>query len=720
MTKNDNQSTQTAGSDLGGLLGRMSEPLALYALDGRLLAASPAFRRLLGAGEDGSDLALPALLRGEKSVRAAMRKLGESQPDLTSHLILRTMDDETERPAEAILLAADEPRLLIRLEPPAAEGLPPSRALLESLPVGLLLVDQAGNVLGFNDPLAALLGLETDEWSGRQYTALFEHVAAGAAEPEVVLGSLRQAVVAIRERPVVEVPLADGDGAHLQFSFFPIWEQGGSVLDWGAWVQDASDLRDQLSWKLELLSILAHDLRTPLATLKGHATALLANYDRWSDTMVLEFLEAMDRGTDELVRQVERSLALTRVESGQLGLRPESIMPSDLVHGALERAAGALGDAEIEVHLPADLPKVRVDPARIEEVIVNLLENAVRYSPAGRPVEITGLAAESMVTLAVVDHGPGIPMDGQATIFEKYGQLDQDEGGSGLGLFISRKIVEAHGGRIWVESPIDGDGGSRFAFTVPIMPDQPEPHPTPAPTSSRPIEDKLALVVEDEPEMQALLHAILEEAGYRVEIASDGPGALDHLAAEPPDIVLLDLLLPRMDGLTVCRAIRQWSTVPVLVLTSKTSTDDLVAAIEAGADDYLSKPFESAELLARLRALLRRADRWSAKPTGLASASHGLTIDEAGRQVRVEGQPIDLTPTEYELLLYLAHHAGQVLTHRQLIEHLWPAAGGGRHRLFVHVNRLRAKLEPDPDQPRYLRTHWGIGYSLNPQPSPDR
>ncbi len=205
-----------------------------------------------------------------------------------------------------------------------------------------------------------------------------------------------------------------------------------------------------------------------------------------------------------------------------------------------------------------------------------------------------------------------MPHEQRQRVFEKNEQDDPDDTGAGLGLFISRKIVEAHGGRIWIEGPPAGQAqGTQVVLTLPIMP----PQPGLASTGRRPptegAGDKTRqgeiLVAEVEPEIQTLIHTILTGAGYRVDLATTGAIAVDRVTQAEPDMVLLDWHLADMDGLSVCRNIRRWSNVPILMLTSRTSQEDLISALDAGADDYLTKPFQSPELLARTRALIRRS-----------------------------------------------------------------------------------------------------------------
>ena len=592
-------------------------------------------------------------------------------------------------------------------------------SLIGSLPSGLMLVNSQGTITEFNLALGDILADDPDEIKGLPYQRFLQRLLAQVVEPEVAQESLRHAVVACAEHPIVEVLLKGEKPRYLEIAFFPVWEAGDGPPGWGIQVRDVTQARDQSDWKLGLLSVLARDIRKPLATLKGHATALLANYQKWDESMVLEFLQAMDAGTDELVRQVDRSLALTRVETGRLGLRPQSVGVRSLVEQAVERTAGSLADMQITVDLPADLPRVRIDPGRVEEVLVTLMENAGRYAHAGHQVRLSAEAGPSMVTLAVTDHGPGIPAEQQAALFDRYGDGTSEKSAPGLGLFISRKIVEAHGGRLWLESPPAGaDHGCRFLLTLPRVPDlgtRRARRPRPGGAAARRASAYSVVLVEGDTQLQSDIFRSLTAAGYRVETAADGPTGLEAVSRLDPDAVVLGRQLTGYDGLAVCRNVRRWSHVPILMLTSRTSQADLIAALDAGADDYLTPPFDRADLLARLGTLLQRGARGSAdQPDEDQAAFDGLLLDYGRRQVWLDDRPLELTPTEFDLLAYLSHNRNRVLSHEQLLTHVWGGQAGSRHTLFVHINRLRKKIERDPSEPQFIVTRWGVGYTFCP------
>jgi two-component system KDP operon response regulator KdpE len=217
------------------------------------------------------------------------------------------------------------------------------------------------------------------------------------------------------------------------------------------------------------------------------------------------------------------------------------------------------------------------------------------------------------------------------------------------------------------------------------------------------------LVVDDEPQIRRALRAGLRVNGYEVEVEADGEAALDRLALSPPDVVILDLGLPRMDGLEVLDQLRQWSSVPVIVLSARNDERDKVAALDRGADDYLTKPFGMDELLARIRVALRHAAGRRREDAVLEFG--GLRIDQPAHLVTVGGREVHLTPTEFELLRELAVNAGRVLTHHMLLTRVWgPASADSTNYLRVYINQLRQKIEPDPAHPRYILTEPGIGY----------
>ncbi|MGA8053488.1 MAG: response regulator [Burkholderiales bacterium] len=223
-----------------------------------------------------------------------------------------------------------------------------------------------------------------------------------------------------------------------------------------------------------------------------------------------------------------------------------------------------------------------------------------------------------------------------------------------------------------------------------------------------------ALIVEDDPQIRRFLRTALASEGVEVSEVGVGERALVEAAMRKPDLLILDLGLPDMDGVEVVRRLREWSDVPVIVLTARTREADKIAALDAGADDYLTKPFGVGELLARVRVALRRRARTAAGDPRLVIGE--LAIDLSARRVVVSGTPVHLTPIEYRLLAALARHAGKVLTHRQLLKEVWGAAYAEQtHTLRVHMASLRHKIEADATQPRYLLTEIGVGYRLAPE-----
>jgi DNA-binding response OmpR family regulator len=223
------------------------------------------------------------------------------------------------------------------------------------------------------------------------------------------------------------------------------------------------------------------------------------------------------------------------------------------------------------------------------------------------------------------------------------------------------------------------------------------------------------LVVEDEPRYVRAIRVNLEGSGYEVLAAPDGSTAVDMVANEDPDLVLLDIRMPGMDGYEACRRIREFSPVPIIMLTAMAETADKVRGLGSGADDYITKPFSAEELLARVQAVLRRAGGGQ-QTEGRATFEVGeLRVDFAGQRVFVRGQEVHLTPTEYRLLGELAHHAGQVLVPEVLLEKVWGMGYAGETRLvWQAIHRLRQKIEPEPRHPRYIQTRAGIGYMLTP------
>jgi two-component system KDP operon response regulator KdpE len=221
------------------------------------------------------------------------------------------------------------------------------------------------------------------------------------------------------------------------------------------------------------------------------------------------------------------------------------------------------------------------------------------------------------------------------------------------------------------------------------------------------------LVIEDEPPLQKFLRFALTGQNYKVIEAATGESGLRHAANDQPDLIILDLGLPDLDGVEVARRLREWSAIPIIVVSARGKEQDKVVALDAGADDYLTKPFGVPELLARVRVALRHAAKVNQDTGDPVFERDALRVDLSRHEVTVAGKPVHLTRNEYRLLAVLVKNAGKVLTHRQLLKEVWgPGSGNETHYLRVYMNQLRQKIEAEPARPKYLLTEPGVGYRL--------
>ncbi|MFQ6142012.1 response regulator transcription factor [Streptomyces seoulensis] len=228
------------------------------------------------------------------------------------------------------------------------------------------------------------------------------------------------------------------------------------------------------------------------------------------------------------------------------------------------------------------------------------------------------------------------------------------------------------------------------------------------------------LVVDDDPTVSEVVTGYLDRAGFAVDVAADGPSAVARAAARPPDLVVLDLMLPGMDGLEVCRLLREHGPLPVIMLTARGDEEDRILGLEVGADDYITKPFSPRELVLRVRSVLRRTGAAGPGRPGPAAAPLGagpLTLDPQARRAARNGAELRLTTREFDLLEYFLRHPGRATSREELMHEVWGWEFGDLSTVTVHVRRLREKVEDDPAHPRLISTVWGVGYRFDPPPT---
>ncbi len=491
-------------------------------------------------------------------------------------------------------------------------------------------------------------------------------------------------------------------------------------------LQDMTPLEDLERLRAEFLGLVSYELRTPLASIKGSAATLLDESADLNPSETRQFHTIINDQADRMRRMISDLLDTANMESGTLSVSPEPSDVAALVDQAVTSFVRAGGRNDLQVDMPAELPTVMADRARIIQVIGNLLSNASGHSPGSSPIGVSAEAEGLYVAFSVVGQGLSLPPEQLANLFRKYARIDgdmvaRDIAGYGLGLSICKGIVDAHGGRIWAES--DGtDRGVRFIFTIPVA-DQVIPEDT-ANTGrraggSRAGEDDPAriLVMDDDPQTLRHVREILARSGYTTIFATGPDDALNQVESEKPELVLLDLALPGDNGFQLMQDIIDIADLPVICLAAHERDQDIERALDLGAADYMVKPFSPTELTARIRAALRKATAADLSDEALPFVLSDLTIDYVQRRVEVAGQPIHLTPIEYEMLRVLSLNGGRVLTHEQLLRRVWRVTNSGDPQVVrTHMRRLRRKLGDDADNPRFIFTEPRVGYRM---PAPE-
>ncbi len=592
--------------------------------------------------------------------------------------------------------------------------------LIETLPVGVVVFDGVtGRPTSFNrEAMRIVEGLRVPGQSMEELLVSLTCLRADGRES--VLGKCPLAEqfsdgeTVRAEEITLSVP--DGRSVTTLVNSTPIRSPDGAVESVVVTMQDLAPLEELERLRAEFVAMVSHELRTPLSSIKGSTASVLGASRTPDAAEMLQFFRVIDEQADRMLTLIGDLLDQGRIESGALSIFPEAADVAGLIDDAWRTLLGSGGKHALRVDLPVDLPSVMVDRGRIVQVLGNLFSNAARHAPEASPIRVVAERNDVHVAISVSDEGRGVPPELLPHLFRKYaGAVGGDRrglGGYGLGLVICKGLVEAHGGRIWAESGGAGRG-TRFTFTVPVAEEGAGAATGLARNAPRPPrtgrDEPRILVVDDDPQTLRYVRDALTEAGYMPVVTGDPEELADLVQTHKPRLVLLDVMLPGTSGIELMQSVPELDGLPVIFISAYGGDETVVRTLDAGAADYIVKPFSPTELTARVRAALRR----HAEPAPFLLGE--LAIHYEQRRVTVGGRLLELTATEFEMLRVLSVNAGRVVTYHSLLRQAW----GGRNRgsgdpkqVHAIAKRLRRKLGDDAASPVYVRNERGVGYRM--------
>ena len=595
-------------------------------------------------------------------------------------------------------------------------------ALIDTSPVGVVVFDaRTRNPVSLNREAKRIVGsLRTPDRSPEQLLEMMTYRRADGREitlDELTLARELSSAEAVRaEEIVLEVP--DGRRVTTLVNATPIRSADGAVESMVVTMQDLAPLEELERLRAEFLGMVSHELRAPLTSIKGSAVTLLEESAELDPAEMREFSRIIVEQANHMRGLIGDLLDAGRINAGTLSVAPEPSEVAGLVDRARTTFLSSGARHAVLIDLPPDLPRVLADRQRIVQVLNNLFSNAARHAPESSPIRVSAVRDGVHVAISVADEGRGVPPERLPQLFRKHARVGDGEGGiggTGLGLAICKGLVEAHGGRIWAESGGAGQG-TRFTFTMPVAEEAGNGaatglarSPSRAPREER--EQTRILVVDDDPQTLRYVRDALSAADYSPVVTGD-PEEVSHLVkTEKPELVLLDLMLPGTDGIELMQRVPEMADLPVIFISGYGRDETIARALEAGAADYLVKPFSPTELTARIQAALRRR----AEPEPFLVGE--LAIHYEKRRVSVAGRPVQLTATEFKLLRVLAVSAGRVVTQDALLRQVWRGRESGDLKLVrAFVKKLRRKLGDDATRPTYIFTERGVGYRMAEPP----
>ena len=637
--------------------------------------------------------------------------------------------DFTQEDEETLVLFASQAALVIsnarrhREEQRARANM---ETLIDTCPVGVAVFDaRTGEPTSFNREAVRIVNglLESDQAPEELLRVVTVQRADGSElslEQHTMAHALSIGETLRAEEVVFRVP--DGRSVTTLMNATPIRSSGGEVESFVVTMQDMTPLKELEQQRAEFLGMVNHELRSPLTSIKGSAATLKESGASLDPAEMDLFFDIIGQQANQMSGLITDLLDMARIDTGTLPVSPEPADPAALIEQARNTFLSGGGRNNLHLDLEPELPLVIADRRRVVQVLGNLLSNAAQNSPESSPIHMAVALEDVHLEFSVSDHGRGLSADNLPRLFRKFSRIDGDErgrdpAGSGMGLAICRGIVEALGGRIWAES--DGPGlGARFTFTLPVVTEGGRlAMAGPARTAGRSRRGRSSstriLTVDDDPQTLRYVRDALSDAGYDPIVTGDPEQVARLIEKEKPHLVLLDLMLPGADGIELMESIPELAKVPVIFLSAYGRDQIIARALQAGATDYVVKPFSSTELVARIQTALRRQTS-----PGFAEPSEpyvlgDLTISYAERRVYVGGRAIQLTDIEYRLLFELSANAGRVLTHDQLLQRVWgPAHTGASGQVRTVVKNLRRKLADDADNPSYIITERWVGYRM--------